>query len=296
MVVLDGHIIMDMDNIITKLHDMGFVFNKQIYPGKLFRVGTIRHRYRHNGWFIIGEHNVNYGSWSGEVEKGWFAIDDTKYNNQSVRDTYLKLSEAEAVAIANFDRQLRLAIIQADLAKIKPTSNKSAYMERKLAHIDRKVVVTENHHAVIKLYNQDREIVGYQTINEDGFKRFREGSICDGAFFPLCKNKMSDCTLLLLVEGYATGSSVYQAIQHNGVAVIVCFSAHNVQKVYNALQNTHKGTLMYYIRDFDDAGLAVPVPGVIVTNPGEDANDCHVKHGLRELSDRINNTEIGDVI
>jgi putative DNA primase/helicase len=86
-----------------------------------------------------------------------------------------------------------------------------------------------------------------------------------------------------LVEGYATGLSVYHALRSCGMqaAVVVCFSAGNMTAVAGQIPSK---VMIFADNDKSGAGQAAAeatgCPWVMADEEGFDANDLHHKHGL----------------
>ena len=96
-----------------------------------------------------------------------------------------------------------------------------------------------------------------------------------------------------LVEGYATGLSVLEALRGMGVqaVVLVCFSAHNLTLV---AQGVHGRA--YVFADHDKSGTGqgaaeqTGLPWCMSPVEGEDANDLHQRAGVlavRQLLMRV---------
>ena len=132
---------------------------------------------------------------------------------------------------------------------------------------------------------------GYQQIyyekNERQYeKKMLSGMRAKNAVFRLgAKSKES-----WLVEGYATGLSVYKALRSCGQSssVIVCFSASNMINVADQVS----GRVMIFA-DNDVSGVgqnAAISTGKLWTMPdvvGMDANDLHMKDGLFSVVSKI---------
>ncbi len=94
--------------------------------------------------------------------------------------------------------------------------------------------------ALIPMYQLDGSIKGVQAISSD-FKWFIRGSQPTNSFYPIRGEcKLNDCDVVYLVEGYATGYSLYQLLDkyHDSVTfqVIVCFSSNNITNIINQIK------------------------------------------------------------
>lgn len=102
--------------------------------------------------------------------------------------------------------------------------------------IDRQAVL-------IPMYAITGAVVGVQAITND-FKWFVKGSQPKEAFYPIRgEDKLADCDVVYLVEGYATGYSLYDLLcnYHDGATfqVLVCFSASNITNVIHLIKNKY---------------------------------------------------------
>lgn len=295
-------------NTEDRLRELGFIIKHPLRLG-INRVPTQDHPHNKNGWIKLCDHSVTYGDWSEGIERGWFSLNNLPPMSDEDRREYFIQKEREAQLSYEWDIELRIADATIEWAGI--TSNKTThdYLSRKQALLHNGVKIFNNE-LLIPMYTTKRSSVvkikdlqvvksdgrysniinyrvsGHQIIYADGAKRFVPGSVLSGSFFPILQEgkKIIDCDVIYLVEGYATGSSVMQAIGY-GACVVVCFSCGNIDKVYEVMKEYRKP--VYVIKDNDNAGLKIKAHGFTVGDVGEDANDVHVKSGLFELRKRI---------
>lgn len=131
----------------------------------------------------------------------------------------------------------------------------------------------------------DDEVVGLQTIDEDGSKKFLFGQRTSDATF-VFDNKGAN----FFCEGYATALSLRYALKSlkRQYVIHVCFSAGNLLKV---AQRVGKG---YVIADNDESGTGeriakqIGMTYWISEKVGEDANDFHQRVGLFKFTQTIN--------
>jgi putative DNA primase/helicase len=152
--------------------------------------------------------------------------------------------------------------------------------------------------------NIDGEIRGLQEIFPDGNKMFQKGQSMSGYFHLIGDIESSE--LVFLVEGLATGASVYMA---TGNPVIVCFNATNISKVARSVRKKWKKT--YIVCGDDDkyskvnAGrkFATEASKILGTEPKfpvfqndreglVDFNDLHVVESLESVRLQIKPIEI----
>lgn len=135
----------------------------------------------------------------------------------------------------------------------------------------------QTEHMIVPMYDEKNHLVGVQTIDAHGVKKFLYGQKTSGANFVMGRGDVT-----ILCEGYATGLSVREAARalKCAVRVVVCFSAHNLPK---AAKWAGHGVV---IADHDKSGAgekaakATGWPFWMSEVQGEDFNDYHRREGL----------------
>lgn len=128
-----------------------------------------------------------------------------------------------------------------------------------------------------------RDVVGVQTINADGEKKFLFGQRCSLAQFVFSSTAPGTH---IVCEGYATALSIRQAMAaiKRPYTLHVCFSAGNMKKVAQSLPGG------FVVADNDASGTGERIakeigwPYWMSDTVGEDANDYHQRKGLFPLS------------
>ena len=123
-----------------------------------------------------------------------------------------------------------------------------------------------------------RELVNVQRITPEGEKRFLTGGRAKGAVHRIGPDRAKETWL---VEGYATGLSLLQALKgmYRQAAVVICFSAGNLK---------YPGAT-HVMADNDASGAgqaaaeATGLPWVMPPEVGMDANDLHARDGIGAL-------------
>lgn len=90
-------------------------------------------------------------------------------------------------------------------------------------------------------------IVGMQTIDGTGFKKFNEGLAMKGGYFPIA-DKNDDKSTMLICEGWATGAALRDA---TGMPVVVAFNAGNLKPVAQMLAKKYPETRFVIAADND---------------------------------------------
>lgn len=141
---------------------------------------------------------------------------------------------------------------------------------------------TEEENLLVVPMRIEGKIVGCQTIDRDGDKRFLYGQQTKGAEY-LIDNKGRDW----IVEGYATGLSLRLALHALKVRykVHITFSAHNLTQMARELP----GSLVVADNDLSGAGEAAAKASgrpYLLPPPG-DFNDWHRDIGLFRISQEL---------
>ena len=136
---------------------------------------------------------------------------------------------------------------------------------------------------LVPVQDESGKLWSLQFICEEGAKLFLPGGRKRG-----CLSLLGDLAkIICIVEGYATGASVYAA---TGTPVVVAFDAGNLKPVAEAIRRTYPHTRILICGDCDASGIgqakandAARVVGGIAVLPetaGDDWNDVHRRDGL----------------
>ncbi|MFM2134454.1 MAG: hypothetical protein RL156_1735 [Bacteroidota bacterium] len=135
----------------------------------------------------------------------------------------------------------------------------------------------QTEHFVVPMYDELNRLIGMQTIDAEGNKKFLYGQRTKGAEFIIGRQGPD-----ILCEGYATGLSIRAAMQSlkHLWKIHVCFSANNLLTIASRL----KPGLV--VADNDKSGTGETIakktgwPYWISPTVGQDFNDYHQEHGL----------------
>jgi putative DNA primase/helicase len=136
----------------------------------------------------------------------------------------------------------------------------------------------------------DGHLVGCQTIDENGVKKFLYGQQSKNALAQISSKGRT-----IYTEGYATALSVKAAMKHLNLRynIIICFSASNI---VNVASKSKDG---FVVADNDpngaglNAALKTKLPYWISDNVGQDFNDYHNAIGLERAADSLLNKMMG---
>ena len=150
---------------------------------------------------------------------------------------------------------------------------------------------------LIPVMDSNGGIHSLQLISPDGTKRFLAGTQVAGQFFPIGQGEP-----IYIAEGYATGVSIYEAIEGQGT-VVVAFFAGNIKPVAKVIREANPSAKIIICADNDawtagNPGLtkateAAKAIGALLAAPSfrdtskkpTDFNDLHQLEGLQRVRD-----------
>ncbi len=279
-----------MNNLINVLTSFGLEISELVLDGSIQRC-RCRGSKQMNGWYVgrtYGDHiYCNYGDWrSGE--KNRYTDNGVTENSEAV-SVWRLLAESEKKKREKLHRAAGLKSEQ--LIKTVPPLSETGdmqghpYLQKKGVSAYGAVRVYKEN-LIVPLFKSDGMASGYQTIDNDGRKKFLFGSEKKGSCFVIEGGNTTIC----VCEGYATGASIHEA---TGFKVLVAFDAGNMvavaKKLYvgknkNVLicadndhgkeKNTGVETAKAIAREY---GFAYVYPTGI---SGTDFNDLHHEEGI----------------
>jgi len=268
----------------------GMVPPNHIEPGTIHRFpGAGKSANNRAGWCILfddGDGGV-FGDWSTKLSETWQA---RKPADEAERRRWAaKIDKARREA----ERERRQVMAEAakEAAKAwssaKPTPVDHPYLVAK--GIEPHGARIEGARLVIPIRNAAGEIRSLQRIDGEGKKRFHPGGEISGNYFPI--GQPDD--LVIVAEGFATAASIRQATGH---AVVVAFSAGNLQPVAEAIRAKLPEAQVIIAADDDrdtngnpgiaNATEAAAAVGGEVAEPGQrgDFNDLAKAKGLEAVA------------
>jgi putative DNA primase/helicase len=208
-----------------------------------------------NGWYSLhtdGRAAGSFGDWKQGIKIRW-----------KLAGYFKPLNQAEKQKIA-IESQRQVLEKQAVETKRHEVALKKAdyYWRRSTPVINHQYLVKKGvkpHTArcyrgclVIPLYDENRVLVSLQFIGDDGSKRMMKGGKAQGSccFFGDAADLRPD-SAILICEGWATGSSLYEA---TGYFTIVAFSAGNLTAVAIQIRKQHPNNAIIICGDNDFSG------------------------------------------
>ncbi|GAB3362690.1 MULTISPECIES: hypothetical protein [Giesbergeria] len=266
----------------------------KLYPSqKIRRCGTTEKPRSGNGaYFWDGERGWVF-DWSGEAKVNWYNDPNAQPWTQAEKDAWKAKRQAQR---AQQEQGYQRAAQQAAEMLRSATPGEHSYLHSKGFPLAQGLVAQDGALLVPMRHHQTNALQGVQVIRwlEDERRHEKKmqpyGMKAAGAVLRMGPPKAVET---VLVEGYATGLTVLEALRGIGIhaVVLVTFSAHNLTQVAQAV-----GGKAYIFADHDQSGTgqkaaeATGLPWCMSPVEGEDANDLHQRAGLlavRQLLMRV---------
>lgn len=223
-------------------------------PLELIADGRI-HRFRltgdksgsRNGWVVLNDGPLSFGafgSWKTGEQHTWREATSkplTAAERAEIQRHTQAMRQAQALEREKVQAEAR-AKAQRLWARAKPATNTNPYLVRKRVHAygiramrDMLLIPARDVHGVLHTL---------QFISADGTKRFLTGGRIAGCYYAI--GRPND--VLLIAEGLATASTLYEATGH---AVAMCFNCGNMEAVARALRGKFPRLRMIVCADND---------------------------------------------
>lgn len=149
---------------------------------------------------------------------------------------------------------------------------------------------------IVPARNVEGQIQTLQFIKPDGSKRFMKGGAKLGSFFKIDPDKkIEGANRLYIVEGYATGGTIFLATKE---PTIVAFDSGNINEVGKALREAYPDKELVYVADNDHSVMRRSVPyntGLIAAQEAAQEtrgsvvypkfNELQRSHGMTDFDD-----------
>lgn len=257
-----------------------------------------------SGYYVVnqvGEHMFcTYGNWKTGFEGKWSSIDTNSLSvvdKQALHEQMIQASEK-----AKEQRKLRqdeVAIEAQERINICHEATEHEYLTNK--KVKSYGLKQLNGNLIVPVYSTTGKVRSLQSIDKKGNKRFKSASEIKGNVFLIGTTflNLKDIEKLILVEGYSTAASVYEATQ---IPVACVFSANFVLDAASKLRKL-TGARFILALDNDENGVgekkaqecASAVLNCAVRLPSErgDYNDLYLKHGLDKVKAELMEHKLG---
>ena len=257
-----------------------------------------------SGYYVVNSVGDNmfctYGNWKTGFEGKWSSIDTNQLSIVDRQALQKQMEEASAKSRAERkQRQDEVAVEMQEKFKICHEATEHEYLTNK--KVKSYGLKQLNGRLIVPVYNTTGQIRSLQYIDKKGDKRFASASEIKGNVFLIgtTLQDLNNIEKLILVEGYSTAASVYEATQ---IPVACVFSANFL---LDAASNLRKLTGARFILalDNDESGVgekkaqecASAVVNSAVRLPSEvgDYNDLYLKHGLDKVRAELVEHKLG---
>ncbi len=283
---------------VEAMNENGIYFLGQIIgDGQIHRFCTDK-KGRKNGWYVFYGSAGVFGDWSRDINRRW-----------NVDKAALSLGEKEEL-----ERQITKSIEHAKTERLRREEEVATYALKNWnnssetgssSYLERKKIASygirfDKESLVIPIRDAEGNLWSIQYIQPSGDKRFLKGGRKKGCFHLI--GMIEPKKPIIVVEGYATGSSLHMA---TGASIVVAFDAGNLLPVIEGLQSKHPGNAVIIAGDDDCWGsentgrlkaetaarrhqLKVVFPQFKdSTNQPTDFNDLHILEGLEEVKKQL---------
>ena len=302
----------DLNDLVGELSNHGLQVDHLDTSGNLVRVrvgeglGSKADRSnQRSGWYVVNELSGNYfatfGNWKTGFEGKWSSIDtstlspvDTAKLKQQMAEAQHRLEEAKK------NRNEEVATEVKELfASYKNTTEHKYLTNKKVKSYGLKT--DPNSGLVVPVHNITGDIRSLQIIDKKGNKKFYPGGEIKGNMFCLgfSVDELPQIKELIVVEGYATAATVYEATK---IPTACVFSANfgmravkNIRgvsqcKIYIALDSD---TSSVGQRNAQDIANAYPNCFKRIPSITGDYNDMYLEHGLERVAKEIITSSLG---
>lgn len=265
----------------ARAHGVEIHYDKLHPSDRIKRCGTTLKPKSDNGAYFWDGERGWVMDWSGDAKVIWYNDPNAKPWTDQEKKDFAKRRQAQATTQQQaYERVAQ----QAEIVLKGATISTHPYLQYKGFSEEQGMTVGEK--LLIPMRNvSTNRIQGYQQIFYNMDERKYEKKMLTGmraknAVFHI-GSRMAEDTWL--VEGYATGLSVYHALRSCGMnaSVVVCFSAGNMVAVASQIPGR-----VFVFADNDESGTgaksaeATERPWTMPDQVGYDANDLHQKDGL----------------
>ncbi|WP_217903947.1 AAA family ATPase [Bordetella genomosp. 4] len=234
------------------LHAVGLTPKVIVADGKLHRFDTNKPG-RKSGWYVLHDDGLAagaYGDWATDLQETWCAKAERQLSEHE-RQAHRERIKAARMAAAKEQAREHQTAAEACAAiwdKARDALADNPYCTAKeikpiglREFHDKRTLLVPLRDAAGKLWN-------LQFIDAHGHKRFKTHGKVRGCYYAFGGKPVD---VLLLVEGYATGATLYEA---TGYPVAVAFNAGNLSTVATALRAKLPHVRIVVCGDVDNSG------------------------------------------
>lgn len=285
-------------NFIEAMGQAGVPFKETIIgDGTIHRFST-GNKSQKDGWYVFYGLAGAFGDWRQGLSKTWNLSNAhlPGLDKEQLFEQIKKVKEtAEEERTRKQEESAIVALREWDAAS---ETGHSPYLERK--KVEPFDVRFKEDQLIIPLRDVEGKLWSLQYISPDGTKRFLTGGRKKGCFHSI--GQLEDGQTIIIVEGYATGASLYMAMKES---TVVAFDAGNLDPVIEELKKAYPKSSIVIAGDDDSwkeknvgrmaaeeaaqkhgCSLVFPTFKNTETKP-TDFNDLHGLEGIEEVKRQI---------
>lgn len=277
---------MNDNDIIQQLNNCGLIVSKLVKNGKWVSVPTYDRPNAKKGAYAVGLVAINWKIWHLN-ESGVIKMNNKINDSNNIQQELERIKEQDII-----NKQKKYRQIQ-NVYNLYIAQNKNKvhhqYLDKKKIELHKNVII-DKQFIIIPMYHlieNKLKISGIQVINESGSKKFLEQTQLINSFYPISSYYKDECNLFIIVEGYATGYSLYKAFMNDcKVMVLVAFSSTNLINIANMFKDYDPIVVLDNDRLVDKLKSELKCKKILGSDVyNEDANDYYIKNGNIKLKD-----------
>ncbi len=287
---------------VSAMQDAGVIYKDRIIAdGAIYRFSTGK-KGRKDGWFVFRGMAGAFGDWSQGIHKKWSV---GNLNLSPMDQAHLREQEEKAWKTADEETARKHeAAVEVALTKWNGASEtgSSPYLARK--KVGAYGVRFGGKYLIIPLRDVKGKLWSFQWIEPDGKKKFLKDGKKKGCFHTI--GALENGKPIYIVEGYATGASVYMATL---APVVVSFDACSLDPVIEEIRKAYPNSPIIIAGDDDvwkdknvgrekaqeaalKNGCSFVFPSFKDTSSKPtDFNDLHLWEGLEEVRRQLTNPQ-----
>lgn len=246
-------------DFITTMRQHGYRPDNMLSLGQVTRIPDSQDKgHDKTGWYVYFEiENQGSDSTFGVGVFGSWRDPDSKTRWSSKQESYKTDVEKELEALKMAKYMAERERDRADLQRVAAEAAKQAFDSADPANLKHEYLVKKNikpfgikqrdGHLLIPMYDDNGEMISYQSISADGTKRFKKDAKKKGGFFPIDGAK----DVIFITTGFATGTTIAEA---TGMMTFVAFDDGNLPEVASAVRARYGLSQRIVVAADDDVG------------------------------------------
>jgi putative DNA primase/helicase len=202
-----------------------------------------------NGWYVLHPNSNEisagaFGNWKTVQKEKWCSRMPDHITDDERQAWQRQIQEAKKQIKREVEAKQTEAASEAQTrwAELSEASSDHPYLQRK--HIQPHGIRQEQDRLVIPVRDAKGELKSLQFIGPDKTKRFLIGGTILGHYHTIG----TDPSTIRIIEGYSTGSTVYEAV---GGLVVIAFNAGNLKPIAQAIRQQYPNANITIIADDD---------------------------------------------